>query len=136
MEPDPEELLPGTRAWSTLWNAFRGHHARWLERFPEGEPIYLIPKDVVAALGKSIPKVDAGHRSRQSLLTADELEAEKGGRTAAVLFSFTSSCQRNVIDPFANLRHLPTYLAAQNVTSDALAALLPDRWAAVRPAGK
>jgi transposase len=56
--------------------------------------------------------------------------SDQGGRTAAVLFSFTSTCQRHQVDPFAYLRdafeRLPTYPA------DRLDELLPDRWAEVR----
>lgn len=58
--------------------------------------------------------------------------SDKGGQTAAVLFSFTSSCQRHKIDPFGYLRDVLSRLAAGNVQDDALAALLPDRWAAAQ----
>jgi transposase len=55
-----------------------------------------------------------------------------GGRTAAVLFSFTSTCHRLGIDPWAYLQdvltRLPRTAAAQ------LADLLPDRWQAARQA--
>ena len=55
-----------------------------------------------------------------------------GGRTAAVLFSFTSTCQRLGIEPWAYLQNtldrLPT------TPADQLAALLPDRWQAARQA--
>jgi hypothetical protein len=54
----------------------------------------------------------------------------RGGRTAAVLFSFTSTCQRLGIEPWAYLRdaltRLPGCLAGQ------LCELLPDRWQAAR----
>jgi hypothetical protein len=50
------------------------------------------------------------------------------GQTAAVLFSFTSSCQRLAVEPWAYLPHaltrLPTMPAGQ------LGDLLPDRWRA------
>jgi transposase len=49
-----------------------------------------------------------------------------GGRTAAILFSFTSTCQRLGVEPWAYLQdvltRLPTTPAAQ------LTELLPDRW--------
>jgi transposase len=56
--------------------------------------------------------------------------SRRGGETAAVLFSFTSTCQRLHVEPWAYLQdvlsRLPTTPAAQ------LAALLPDRWQAAR----
>jgi transposase len=52
--------------------------------------------------------------------------SDSGGQTAAVLYSFISTCQRHGLDPFVYLRdvfrRLPTLLAEQ------LAELLPDRW--------
>jgi len=55
----------------------------------------------------------------------------QGGQTAAVLFSFTSTCQRLGVEPWAYLRdvlsRLPTTPTAQ------LVELLPDRWQAARP---
>jgi transposase len=54
----------------------------------------------------------------------------KGGQTAAVLFSFTSTCQRLGVEPWSYLQdvlsRLPTTAAEQ------LAELLPDRWQAAR----
>jgi hypothetical protein len=58
--------------------------------------------------------------------------SEQGGQTAAVLFSFTSTCQRLRVEPWAYLQdvltRLPTTPAAQLVD------LLPDRWQALRQA--
>ena len=54
----------------------------------------------------------------------------RGGQTAAVLFSFTSTCQRLGVEPWAYLQdvltRLPTTPAVQ------LGDLLPDQWQAVR----
>jgi len=55
--------------------------------------------------------------------------SDKGGQAAAVLFSFTSSCHRHGIDPFAYLRDVLDRLAGGNLPSEQLAALLPDRFA-------
>jgi hypothetical protein len=55
--------------------------------------------------------------------------SDQGGTTAAVLFSFTSSCQRHGLDPFAYLRDVLDRLAAGNLNHEQLAALLPDRFA-------
>jgi transposase len=56
----------------------------------------------------------------------------RGGQTAAVLFSFTSTCQRLGVGPWAYLQdvltRLPTTPAGQ------LGGLLPDHWQAVRQA--
>jgi hypothetical protein len=58
----------------------------------------------------------------------------RGGQTAAVLFSFTSTCQRLGVEPWAYLQdvltHLPTALAGQ------LGDLLPDHWQTARRAAK
>jgi transposase len=56
----------------------------------------------------------------------------RGGQTAAVLFSFTSTCQRLGVEPWAYLQdvltRLPTKPAGQ------LDELLPDRWGTARQA--
>jgi transposase len=56
----------------------------------------------------------------------------RGGQTAAVLFSFTSTCQRLGVEPWAYLQdvltRLPTTPAGQ------LSDLLPDHWQAARQA--
>ena len=60
------------------------------------------------------------------------LGSDKGGRTAAVLFSFTATCKHLRIDTFTYLRdvfeRLPTHPA------DRLDELLPHRWQAARQA--
>jgi transposase len=58
--------------------------------------------------------------------------SENGGRTAAVLFSFTSTCDRLGIDPWAYLHDVLTRLP--RTPADQLAELLPDRWQAARQA--
>jgi len=57
--------------------------------------------------------------------------SDRGGATAAILYSFTASCRRHDLEPFAYLRDVLTRLPTQ--PSDRLAELLPDRWAAARP---
>ena len=60
------------------------------------------------------------------------LGSDKGGQTAAVLFSFTATCKHLRINTFAYLRdvleRLPTHPA------EGLAELLPHRWQAARQA--
>jgi transposase len=51
-----------------------------------------------------------------------------GGRTAATLFSFTSTCRRLNLDPFAYLRDVLSCLAAGPLSADELSLLLPHRW--------
>jgi transposase len=55
----------------------------------------------------------------------------KGGQTAAVLFSFTSTCHRLGVEPWAYLQDVLTRLPG--LPSERLAELLPDRWQASRP---
>jgi hypothetical protein len=54
--------------------------------------------------------------------------SEKGGETAAILFSFTSTCQRLGVEPWAYLQDVLTRLPS--TPADQLAGLLPDRWQA------
>jgi transposase len=54
--------------------------------------------------------------------------SDKGGHTAATLFTMTSTCQRHRLDPFAYLRDVLPQLAAGPQSAESLAALLPDRW--------
>jgi transposase len=56
--------------------------------------------------------------------------SDAGGRTAAVLYSFTSTCQRHKLDSFAYLRDVFTRLPAHPV--ERLGELLPDRWLAAK----
>jgi transposase len=54
-----------------------------------------------------------------------------GGQTAAVLFSFTSTCQRLGVEPWAYLRDVLTRLPA--MAAGPLTELLPDVWRAAHP---
>jgi transposase len=56
----------------------------------------------------------------------------RGGQTAAVLFSFTSTCQRLGVEPWAYLQDVLTRLPA--TPAGRLGDLLPDHWEAVRQA--
>jgi transposase len=56
--------------------------------------------------------------------------SDNGGRTAAVLFSFTSTCHRLGIDSWAYLQDVLTRLPS--LPADRLDELLPDRWQADR----
>jgi hypothetical protein len=57
--------------------------------------------------------------------------SDRGGRTAAVLYSYTGTCKHHGIDPFAYLRDVLGRLPAQPV--DRLAELLPDVWFEAHP---
>ena len=54
----------------------------------------------------------------------------RGGETAAVLFSFTSTCQRLQVEPWAYLHDVLSRLPT--TPTEQLEALLPDRWQAAR----
>jgi hypothetical protein len=58
----------------------------------------------------------------------------RGGQTAAVLFSFTSTCQRRDVEPWAYLQDVPTRLPM--TSTGQLADLLPGRWQADRRAAQ
>ena len=56
--------------------------------------------------------------------------SSRGGQTAAVLFSFTSTCQRLGVEPWAYLQDVLTRLPA--TPAGELAALVPDHWQTAR----
>jgi len=56
--------------------------------------------------------------------------SDHGGRTAAVLTSFVTTCKRPDIDPWAYLRDIFDRISAH--PQDRLAELLPDRWLGAR----
>ena len=62
------------------------------------------------------------------------LGSDRGGRTAAVLYSLTGTCKHHDIDPFAYLqdvlRRLPAHPADQRDE------LLPDVWFASHPSAR
>jgi hypothetical protein len=59
--------------------------------------------------------------------------SQTGGHTAAILLSFTSTCRRLNLDPFAYIRDVLTRLAAVPLSADELDRLLPDRWTPPQP---
>jgi transposase len=58
--------------------------------------------------------------------------SDQGGKTAAVLFSFTATCKHLKLDPFAYLRDVLERLPT--LPADRLGELLPHRWQAARSA--
>jgi transposase len=54
----------------------------------------------------------------------------QGGRTAAILYTFTSTCRRLSVEPWAYLTEVLTRLPT--MAKDQLATLLPDRWQAAK----
>ena len=54
----------------------------------------------------------------------------KGGKTAAVLYSFTSTCRRLGVEPWAYLKDVLTRLPT--TSQEQLPNLLPDRWQAAQ----
>jgi hypothetical protein len=62
------------------------------------------------------------------------LGSDRGGRTAAVLYSFTGTCKHHDIDPFAYLRDILHRLPSH--PADQLEELLPDVWFKLHPAAR
>jgi hypothetical protein len=62
------------------------------------------------------------------------LGSDRGGRTAAVLYSLTGSCRHHGIDPFAYLRDVLGCLPTRS--KDQLGELLPDVWFASHPSAR
>jgi transposase len=60
-----------------------------------------------------------------------QIGSQQGGQTAAVLFSFTATCQRLGVEPWAYLENVLTRLPGLS-SDDPLDELLPDRWQAAR----
>jgi transposase len=64
------------------------------------------------------------------------LGSDRGGRTAAILFSFTASSKANQVEPFAYLSDVLSRLAEISTgpaTPEQLAELLPDVWLRAHP---
>jgi transposase len=60
--------------------------------------------------------------------------SDRGGRTAAVLYSLMASCKANSVEPWAYLRDMLTRLSNQaQPPSESLAILLPDAWLQFHP---
>jgi hypothetical protein len=62
------------------------------------------------------------------------LGSDRGGRTAAVLYSLTGTCKHHDIDPFAYLRDILHRLPSH--PADQLDELLPDVWFASHPSAR
>jgi transposase len=60
------------------------------------------------------------------------LGSEQGGKTAAILMSFTSTCKRPGVEPWAYLQGVLTRLPT--TSSEQLADLLPHHWQVARQA--
>ena len=62
---------------------------------------------------------------------------DHGGRTAAILYSFTASCKSNQVEPYAYLRDVIQRMAAlrrtESIAADHLTTLLPDVWLKSHP---
>jgi hypothetical protein len=62
------------------------------------------------------------------------LGSDRGGRTAAVLYSVTGTCKHHDIDPFAYLRHILRRLPSR--PPDQREELLPDVWFGSHPTAR
>jgi transposase len=59
------------------------------------------------------------------------VESDRGGRTAATLYSLVGSCKRHQVDPFVYLKDILERLPTHPV--DQLGELLPDVWVTTHP---
>jgi transposase len=62
------------------------------------------------------------------------LGSDRGGRTAAVLYSLTGSCRHHDIDPFAYLQDILSRLPS--LSPGQLHELLPDLWFTSHPSAR
>jgi transposase len=62
------------------------------------------------------------------------LGSDRGGRTAAVLYSLTGTCRHHDIDPFAYLQDILRRLPS--LPTDQLNELLPDVWFTSHPSAR
>jgi transposase len=120
----------------------------WLEE----QRAQVLPKSPMAeAIGYALNNwtalkryTDAGYLSIDNNIAEREMKriaigrknwlfvgSDKGGRAAAILFSFTSTCHRLGVEPWAYLQDVLTRLPT--TPAERLAELLPDRWQAARP---
>jgi hypothetical protein len=60
--------------------------------------------------------------------------SDRGGRTAATLYSLVASCKRHQVDPFAYLKDVLERLPTHPAT--ALSELLPDAWLEAHPGAR
>ena len=100
-----------------------------LERVARGDDDH---RRRVAARAQLAQDIQAVH-AREAQVEQDHLETvtrERGGRTAAILASLTSTCRRHDIDPQLYLTQLLVNLPAARISD--LPAWLPDRWKATQ----
>ena len=110
----PKSKLRGAIGYMTnRWEAF--------ERYLECGAIPIDNNRVEAALKYAI-------LGRKAWLFFGNPQA---GKTAAILFTLTKSCNRHCVDPFAYLRDVYTRLPTMPASE--LESLLPDRWIAEHP---
>jgi transposase len=114
------EVLPKSPMAEAIGNALNNWEA--LRRYTEAGFLAIDNN----AAKREMKRIAIG---RKNWLT---LGSPRGGQTAAVLFSFTSTCQRLGVEPWAYLQDVLTRLPA--TPTGELAALLPDHWRAARQA--
>jgi hypothetical protein len=120
MEVQRPEVLPKSPLGEAIGYALNNWEA--LRRYTEAG--FLAIDNNVAE--REMKRIAIG---RKNWLTVG---SPRGGQTAAVLFSFTSTCQRLGVEPWRYLRDLLERLATH--PAERLAELLPDEWARGQPA--
>src|SRR5262249_7134143 len=123
--PDPDLREEGrcpsrsTRPW---WQRYALNNWAALRRYTEAG--FLAIDNNVSE--REMKRIAIG---RKNWLTVG---SPRGGQTAAVLFSFTSTCQRLGVEPWAYLQDVLTRLPM--TPAGQLGGLLPDHWQAARQA--
>lgn len=130
-------LLAEFRAW------LEGAQERVLPKSPLGQAIgYVLPRweglaryceDGRLAIDNNLSErtLRACAIGRKNWLF---LGSDRGGRTAAILFTMMASCKANQVEPFAYVRDVLWRLAADHPSSaSALDDLLPDAWLTSHP---
>ena len=127
----------------TLRDKLLGWRARLLPKHPvaqavgyalnQWEPLNVFVTDAAVALDNNIAEREM---KRQALNRKNSLFVgnERGGRTAAILSSLTSTCRRHGIDPQLYLTQLLANLPG--VAMSELDAWLPDQWQRRRAEGQ
>jgi transposase len=130
-------LLAEFRTW------LEGAQARVLPKSPFGQALgYVLPRweglARYCADGRLAIDNNLSERTLRACAIGRKnwlfLGSDRGGKTAAILFSVMASCKANQVEPFAYVRDVLTRLCIEvPSTHEDLDALLPDAWLKTHP---